>query len=313
MHNQLFFKTILMSAGLALLLPLPARSQPAQPPHWQFDVPFVPTPYVVVEEMLRLARVTPEDFVMDLGSGDGRMLITAAKKIGASGIGVDLDGELVAESIEAAAAAGVSDRVKFLQQDLFKTDLGQATVITMYLLPAVMMRLRPALLNLRPGTRLVSHDFRLEDWNPDATTQIRKNAFLWIVPAKVAGTWNMKFALPGADPSATVHTITLELRQKFQEVDGIAHFDGRHAQVWESRLSGDRLSFIIVDDRDRDNEAGLYFDGRVSGDVIEGRVRRGTGNAQTVHDWRAERVKTGIISGAAAVRHVAVDSPIKER
>lgn len=290
MHKSLFLKYIFMSFGLALLLPLPVRAQLAQPPHWQFDVPFVPTPYVVIEEMLRLARVTPQDFVMDLGSGDGRVLITAAKKFGASGIGVDLDGELVAESIEAAAAAGVTDRVKFLQQDLFKTDISQATVITMYLLPGVMMRLRPALLNLKPGTRLVSHDFRLEDWNPDVTTQIRKNAFLWIVPAKIAGQWDMKLMLPDADSSATAHSITLELRQKFQEVDGFARFDGRHAQVWESRLSGDQLSFVIVDDRDRDHEASLYFEGRVSGDVIEGRFRRATGSTQTVHNWRAVRV-----------------------
>lgn len=289
MHKPLFLKYIFISLGLALLIPFQARAQLAQPPHWQFDVPFVPTPYVVIEEMLRLANVTAQDFVLDLGSGDGRVLITAAKKFGARGIGVDLDGELVAESVEAAAAAGVADRVKFLQQDLFKTDISQATVITMYLLPGVMMRLRPALLNLRPGTRLVSHDFRLEDWSPDATTQIRKNAFLWIVPAKVAGKWDMKFAWPGADSPASAHAITLELRQKFQEVDGFARFDGRHAQVWESRLSGDKLSFIIVDDRDRDNEASLYFEGRVSGDVIEGQFRRGTGQAQTVHNWRAVR------------------------
>lgn len=278
-----------------MLAPLQVRAQPAQPPqspqspYWQFDVPFVPTPYVVIEEMLRLAGVTAQDVVMDLGSGDGRVLITAAKKFGARGTGVDLDGDLVAESIEAAAAAGVSDRVTFLQQDLFKTDISQATVITMYLLPGVMMRLRPALLNLKPGTRLVSHDFRLEDWNPDVTTQIRKNTFLWIVPARVAGKWNMTFKLPGIDQSATAHSVTLELRQKFQEVDGFAHFDGRHAQIWVPHLSGDRLSFVIVDDRDRDNEAGLYFEGRVSGDVIEGRFRRGVGGTQTVHPWRAVR------------------------
>lgn len=272
-----------------LLAPLHGRAQAVQPPHWQFDVPFVPTPYVVIEEMLRLANVTAQDFVMDLGSGDGRVLITAAKKFGARGTGVDLDGDLVAESIEAAAAAGVADRVNFLQQDLFKTDISQASVITMYLLPGVMMRLRPLLLNLKPGTRLVSHDFRLEDWNPDVTTQIRKNTFLWIVPAKVAGRWEMKFALPGVDQAMAAHAVTLELRQKFQEVDGFARFDGRHAQVWKSRLSGDRLSFVMVDDRDRDNEVSLYFEGRVSGDIIEGRFRRGTGTAQTTHNWRAVR------------------------
>jgi SAM-dependent methyltransferase len=295
MRKYLFLNNILLIfglAGLALLQPFHARAQQSQAPHWQFDVPFVPTPYVVIEEMLRLANVTAQDFVMDLGSGDGRVLITAAKKFGARGVGVDLDGELVAESIEAAAAAGVADRTQFLQQDLFKTDISRATVITMYLLPGVMMRLRPVLLDLKPGTRLVSHDFRLEDWNPDVTTQIRKNTFLWIVPAKVAGKWDMKFTLPGTGSSTAAHAITLELRQKFQEVDGFARFDGRHAQVWASRLSGDKLSFVIVDDRDRENEASLYFEGRVSGDVIEGQFRRGTGQTQTVHPWRAIRVTT---------------------
>lgn len=276
MHKRFFLNILLLSWAL-----LPQAQAQLSP-----DVPFVPTPYVVIEEMLRLAAVTPQDFVMDLGSGDGRVLVTAAKKFGARGMGVDLDEDLVAQSIESAAAAGVADRVKFLQQDLFKTDLAPATVITMYLLPGVMMRLRPQLLNLKPGTRLVSHDFLLGDWKPDETTQIRKNAFLWIVPAKVAGLWRARIPLSGGE-----HTIMLELRQKFQQVDGQAQFDGRHAQVWEPRLSGDRLSFVIVDDRDREDEAGLYFEGRVSGDVIEGRFRRGAGRAQTVHEWRAVRAE----------------------
>lgn len=281
MRKYLFLNNILLSLAL-----LPASAARAQP-HWQFDVPFVPTPYVVIGEMLRLAEVTPRDFVMDLGSGDGRVLITAAKTFGARGVGVDLDGDLVAESTEAAKAAGVADRVQFLQQDLFKTDLGQATVITMYLLPGVMARLQPRLLELKPGTRLVSHDFRLGDWKPDFTTQIRKNTFLWIVPARVAGRWQLTMDLPGG-----AHRMTLELRQKYQEVDGFGQFSDRHSQIWEPRLSGDRLSFVIVDDRDRDDEAALYFEGQVRGDVVEGLLSRGTGQARTRHAWRAERVKT---------------------
>lgn len=280
MRKYLFLNNILLSLAL-----LPASAARAQP-HWQFDVPFVPTPYVVIGEMLRLAEVTPRDFVMDLGSGDGRVLITAAKTFGARGVGVDLDGDLVAESTEAAKAAGVADRVQFLQQDLFKTDLGQATVITMYLLPGVMARLQPRLLELKPGTRLVSHDFRLGDWKPDFTTQIRKNTFLWIVPARVAGRWQLTMDLPGG-----AHRMTLELRQKYQEVDGFGQFSDRHSQIWEPRLSGDRLSFVIVDDRDRDNEAALYFEGQVRGDVVEGQLSRGTGQARTRHAWRAERVR----------------------
>lgn len=279
MSKYLFIKRIFIGITLLLAL-LPAAGAQQQ----YFDVPFVPTPYVVIEEMLRLAKVMPQDYVMDLGSGDGRVLITAARRYGASGMGVDLDGELVAQSLASAAEAGVAERVTFQQQDLFKTDFSRATVITMYLLPGVMMRLQPRLLDLKPGTRLVSHDFRLGDWKPDVTTQIRKNTFLWIVPARVAGPWRINVDLPGERQA-----IELELRQQYQEVDGYGKFGGRHAQIWESRLSGDQLSFVMVDDRDRENEAALYFEGRVNGDVIEGRVRRGTGNAQTVHDWRAVR------------------------
>lgn len=278
MNKYLFLKVILSILAMLSWALQPARAQP------YFDVPFVPTPHVVIDEMLRLAKVTPQDYVMDLGSGDGRVLIRAARHFGARGMGVDLDGDLVAESTASAAEAGVSDRVSFLQQDLFKTDFSRATVITMYLLPGVMMRLQPRLLELKPGTRLVSHDFQLGEWKPDVITQIRKNTFLWIVPAKVAGQWRLRVELPGGG-----HDIDLELRQQYQEIDGHGRFGSRHAQIWEPRLSGDQVSFVMVDDRDRDNEAALYFEGRVSGDLIEGRVRRGTGNAQTVHAWRAVR------------------------
>jgi SAM-dependent methyltransferase len=263
---------------LALLVLQPARAQ-----QQFFDVPFVPTPPVVIEEMLRLAGVTARDTVMDLGSGDGRVPIMAARLYGARGLGVDLDPDLVAQSIAAAAEAGVADRVRFQQQDLFKADLSEATVITLYLLPGIMARLHTTLYNLKPGTRLVSHDFRLGDWPPDAVTQIRKNTFLWIVPAKVAGTWRFDTTLPGKPE------LELDLRQKFQEIDGYGRFSGRHALMWEAKLRGERISFVVVDDRDRDNEAALYFEGRVDGDVMEGQVRRGTGSAQTVHSWRAVR------------------------
>ncbi|MBY0267949.1 MAG: class I SAM-dependent methyltransferase [Burkholderiales bacterium] len=265
---------------LSLLLVLPARAQEKQ----YFDVPFVPTPHVVIEEMLRLAGVTDKDVVMDLGSGDGRLPITAALLYGARGLGVDLDPELVEQSRAWAEAAGLADRVRFQQQDLFKADLSEATVITLYLLPGIMGRLQQTLYNLKPGTRLVSHDFRLGDWQPDAVTQIRKNTFLWVVPAKVAGQWRFESTLPGKPE------MELELRQKFQEVDGYGKFSSRHAQMWEVKLRGDRITFAMVDDRDRENEAAMYFEGRVNGDVIEGQVRRGTGKSQTLHTWRAVRI-----------------------
>ena len=248
------------------------------------DVPYVATPQVTVDEMLRLASVGPHDFVLDLGSGDGRIVVTAAKKFGARGLGVDLDWRLVQQGEENARQAGVEDRVKFLEQDLFQTDLGQATVITTYLLPFVMLRLRSAVLELKPGTRIVSHDFDFGDWRPDQKTSIRKNVFLWIVPARAAGRWQARLELPPIE-----RLLELEVTQRYQEVSAHARLNGVPSQVWEAKLVGDRLSFVVVDSTDRENEASFYFDGRVSGDVIEGELTRGVGAGRTVTRWRAVR------------------------
>ena len=271
---------------LALLAAQPAAAQAPGETREHFDVPFVPTPQVTVDEMLRLAGVGPKDFLLDLGSGDGRIVITAARKFGARGLGVDLDYHLVIQSEEGARQAGVEDRAKFLQQDLFKTDLGQATVISMYLLPSVTRKLRPLLLDLKPGTRIVSHDFDLGEWKPDRTTYIRKNVFLWIVPAKVAGSWQGRLALPPVE-----RHLDLALKQRFQEVDAHVRLNGVPVQPWEIRLEGDRLSFAVVDNSDRENEATLYFEGRVAGDTIEGTLTRGVGSTRTTIPWRA--VRTG--------------------
>ena len=248
-------------------------------------VPFVPTPQVTVDEMLRIARVGPTDFVLDLGSGDGRIVITAAKKFGARGLGVDLDHHLVIQSEEGARQAGVEDRAKFIQQDIFKTDLSQATVITMYLLPVIVRRLKPSLLALKPGTRIVSHDFDMEDWKPDQKTYVRKNVMLWIVPAQVAGRWQTRLALPPIE-----RQLEITFTQKFQEIDAHARLNGVPTQVWEPKIEGDRLSFVIVDTTDRENEAMLYFSGRVAGEVIDGVLARGVGSERTAIKWRAARV-----------------------
>jgi SAM-dependent methyltransferase len=272
-----------MRGALAALVALAAMAYPLI--EFAADVPFVPTPQVVVDEMLRVAAVGPQDVVYDLGSGDGRVVITAAKKFGARGVGVELDDHLVIQSEEAARQAGVEQRVKFLHQDLFKTDLSEASVITMYLLPAVNRRLRPQLLDLRPGTRIVAHDFDLDDWKPDQTTTVRKNVFLWVVPAKVAGRWHARVPLAGS-----VRNFVIDFRQTFQMIDGIVRVDKQPAQMWEARLRGDRISFVIVDGEDRENEASLYFEGRVSGNAMDGTITRGVGSARSTIKWKAMRI-----------------------
>ncbi|MFN7087093.1 MAG: SAM-dependent methyltransferase [Burkholderiales bacterium] len=270
-------RAIIAAAGTALCS-FAAQAQ------YPFDVPYVPTPQVVVDEMLRLAGTGAGDYVIDLGSGDGRIPITAAVKFGARALGIDLDYHLHIQSEESARQAGVADRVKFLNQDLFETDIGEATVVTLYLLPQVNRRLRPKLLDLKPGTRIVAHDFDLEDWKPDEKTTIRKNVFLWIVPARAAGRWQARIALPGGE-----RDFEFEFRQRFQEIDGIARIDGQFAQMWESGLRGDRIRFVMVDSADRDNEAGLYFEGRIRGNVMEGEIRRGVGSERKLIPWRAVR------------------------
>ncbi|MGZ8267609.1 MAG: SAM-dependent methyltransferase [Burkholderiales bacterium] len=249
-----------------------------------FDVPFVPTPQIVVDEMLRLAKVGPNDVVYDLGSGDGRIVITAARKFGARGVGVELNEHLIYQSEESALQAKVSDRVKFLQQDFFKTDFSEASVVTLYLLPGVMKRLRERMLLLKPGTRLVAHDFDFDDWRPDVKTTIRKNVFLWIVPAKVGGRWQMRVELPEGP-----FGFEMDVRQKYQEIDGVVRIEGLPGGIWEAKLEADRIRFVVVDSRDRDHEASLYFEGTAAGNTMQGEGIRGVGNQAIRFKWRATR------------------------
>lgn len=269
---------LVIAAAVACFAASSARAQ------FSYDVPFVPTPYVVVEEMLRLAKVGADDFVMDLGSGDGRILIAAARKFGARGVGVDLDPDRIEESVYSAQLQGVSERVTFQQTDLFKFDLSRATVITMYLLPSVNMKLRARLLDLKPGTRIVSHDFDLEDWQPDQKSTVRKNVFLWIVPARAGGRWRTTVALPAGE-----RTYDIEIRQKFQEIDGLARYDKKVAGLWNAKLSGERINFVIVDDSGS-LDSNLYFDGKVSADGMKGTIVRGVGADQKQIPWRATRL-----------------------
>ena len=179
MKKRPFLGLLALSPTLALPL-LPVRPSHAR------DVPFVPTPDNVVQAMLKHAKITPQDVIYDLGSGDGRIVIAAVKQSGARGVGIDIDPQRVMEARENAKAAGVTDRVEFVEQDLFKADISEATVVTLYLLPAINLRLRPKLLEeLKPGTRIVSHSFHMGDWKPIAQETVGYHTiYYWEVPPK---------------------------------------------------------------------------------------------------------------------------------
>lgn len=261
---------------LALALLLGASGAWAQ----FFDVPYVPTPQAVVDEMLRVAEVKPSDYVIDLGCGDGRIPVTAAAYFGARALGVDIDPGRIAESHANAKAAGVTERVEFRQGDLFQLDLSPATVVTMYLLPDVNMKLRPRLFELlRPGTRVVSHDFSMGDWKPDRLVSVQKRIYYWVIPAQVAGVWKLETDLPGVG----MKTFELEVRQTFQQIEPFARAEKRNYAVWEPRLNGTAISFIIVD-----NDLAHRFEGKVEGKRIEGIVRTGAGTAETETAFRAQ-------------------------
>lgn len=259
-------------------------AQPLEPP--RLDVPYVPTNVPTVEAMLRVANVGPNDFVIDLGSGDGRILITAARLHGARGFGVDLDPQRVKESVENARAAGVADRVRFFQRNLFDTRIAEATVVTLYLLPRVNLELRPRLLaELKPGTRVVSHDFDMGDWQADLRVRVRdagSEIYFWVIPAQVTGRWRVQATVPrGRDGFEVV------FKQKYQDVEAVARGLGSPVVVRDARLDGERIAFTLVDDGDYAHR--VRYEGKVSGDTMEG-VARGDGTApRGEFKWRATR------------------------
>jgi SAM-dependent methyltransferase len=226
------------------------------------DVVWVPTPDAVVERMLRMARVGKNDYVIDLGSGDGRTVIMAAQKFGARALGIEYNPDMVALSIKNAEKVGIGDKVKFIKADLFETDFSQATVITMYLLPAINIKLRPKILDMRPGTRVVSHAFNMEDWQPDQTATVEgRDAYLWIVPAKVAGRW--KLAVPAGN-GEQAWQVTLE--QQFQKISGKAELADKSFNLADARLRGTAIQFSFVDG----NGVKREFSGTARGDRMEG-------------------------------------------
>jgi SAM-dependent methyltransferase len=256
----------------------------AQQPPLDIPTPYVPSTTLAVDEMLRLAAVGPQDVVVDLGSGDGRVVIAAARYFGARGFGVDIDGKLVAEANENARAAGVADRVQFYQRDIMATDIREATVVTLYLLPSLVNRVRPKLLaELRPGTRIVAHDYGIDGWKPDRTVMISKTYYLYVMPAAVGGKWRLEATLPDG-----AHGYDVEIKQHLQELIGGARVQGGFLPLFEAGLAGDRIRFVIVDD-----QRAHFFEGRVSGSMMEGTVKTGIGSAQTEGRWRATRVVAG--------------------
>jgi hypothetical protein len=268
------------------------------------DVPYVPTPANVVDTMLDMAKVGADDYLIDLGSGDGRIVIAAAKRFGTRGFGVDIDGALVSQAQREAQKQGVSDKVSFHARNLFITDIGQATVITMYLFPQVNMRLRPRLFTeLKPGTRIVSHDFDMDNWQPDAKATVpvpdkpfgapKSDVFLWIIPANAAGTWRWRL---GNGAAARDYEIVLE--QTFQMLTGRATVNGQPARIEGGRMRGERIEFVLVA-RSDDREVRQAFSGRVSGDAVIGTATLHAATVQKL-DWSATRVARGKIDFQAS-------------
>jgi SAM-dependent methyltransferase len=264
----------------------------AQPKLKKPDVEYVPTPHNVVAEMLRLVDLKKTDVVYDLGCGDGRVVITAAKDYGTRGVGVDIDPKRIKESRANARRAGVADRVKFLQQDLFETNIREASVVTLYLLPELNRKLRPKLLSdLRPGTRVVSHDFDMGDWHPDHVVHVQgsyeHSVFYWVIPANIDGGWRLRVTAPTGERS-----YLLLLQQRYQEIRGTVSAQGKATLITNATLTGDHLRFTVSTGV-QSEEVMMSFDGRVSGDVMRGSVEVQGGAMAGRYDWTSQRDAVG--------------------
>lgn len=240
------------------------------------DVIWVPTPEPLVEQMLVMANVGPDDFVVDLGSGDGRTVIMAAKKFGARGMGIEYNPDLVAYSIRQAEQAGVADRVEFVEADVFETDFRQATVVTMYLLPSLNLKLRPKILALRPGTRVVSNSFDMAEWRPDRTITLgERTAYFWIVPAQVAGDWRLTTPTRVGEQSGT-----LRIDQEFQILYGRMHLPEGWFDFVDGQIEGTEFQFRII----YANGSQGKVTGHAFPDHLEGMLQNQDGTALS---WRA--------------------------
>ena len=262
---------LLTAAALGLALPAWAQDKPPayEPKRGQFgkDVVWVATPDAMVDRMLTLAGLTPQDKLIDLGAGDGKIVIAAARA-GTEALGIEYNPELVRYARSRAEAAGVAERARFERADIFDYDFSRASVITLYLLPRLNLRLRHRLMTLKPGTRVVSHSFEMGDWVPDETTHAGgSTAFLWVVPANFGGEWQLRFPLAsGAEARAL-----LTVKQRFQQIEGLVRFEDFNATLRQPLLAGDRVRFALTDAEGRLRE----FDGRIDGREFTGTVTQG--------------------------------------
>ena len=268
----------------ALLLAAPLHAQDKAKPKADYepqvgqagkDVIWVPTPDEVVDRMLKMAQVKAEDYVIDLGAGNGKIAIAAAKNFGARSLGIEYNPDMARHAQGNVEKAGVQNRARVTQGDIFQSDFTQATVITMYLLPALNLKLRPQILAMRPGTRVVSHSFTMDDWEADEISSFDgRRAYYWVVPASVAGGWVLEAA--GAKSELT-------LEQRYQKIEGqVTVAPSMQAGLREPKLSGTRISFAIVD------HAGVRrdFTGTVTGNRMEGGFRADNG---TEGRWSAAK------------------------
>ncbi|PAU92881.1 SAM-dependent methyltransferase [Aliifodinibius salipaludis] len=245
------------------------------------DVPYVPTPDNVVERMLDLTDVESSDYVIDLGSGDGRIVIAAAKR-GANGHGIDLDPERIAEARENASSEGVDDQIMFMEGDIFKTDFSKASVITMYLLPSVNKKLRPELINkLEPGTQVVSHSFDMGSWKADKEVVVNNDGrshdiYYWVIPAQTEGTWSWDF-------NGTNFNMTI--KQRFQEISAkLTDNSDTFFDIHKAELKGKRITV-----RASNGDQNYIFSGRVEGDKINGMMQHHNGQEKNFYQWSATK------------------------
>ena len=290
MHNRTvsfaeIIGSIVLAALMLLLSPIESAAQELS------KLPYVPTPQLVVDEMLKLAGVTSKDFVIDLGSGDGRVILTAARDFRATGLGVDIDAKLVELANKQAKADGLAERAKFIEQDMFKADVGKASVVTLYVLPDFMEKLRPKLLSeLKPGARIVAHDYYMSGWHPDKRLTLtvpekvaangtdKAYIYLWIVPSVVDGDWRLDFD-PGGEHR---QLIVLTLNQRYQLLNGSAANKFGAMKVEDAKLAGNQIDFFLTV-----GSTAYRFSGAIDGDKMEGSAV--AANTKPIR-WRASKL-----------------------